>query len=482
MTNGLASLTLTEIKAGLAAGKFSAVEVFRDFRDAYRQDLKASPPLGGYVEFFDDNEGLAEEADKAIARGQGGHLCGLPIAVKDNIAVQGRTLTCASRVLAGYRAPYSATVMKRLLAQGAIPLGRTNMDEFAMGSTCEHSAYGPARNPVDRTRVTGGSSGGSAAVVAARQAPAALGSDTGGSVRLPASFCGVYGFKPTYGALSRYGLVAYGSSLDQIGVLARSPEDVALVFRPAAGLDRRDNTSRAVDLTGLDPLAPARLSGRRVALPREFTGEGIDPEVRARLDGFKAWLEKSGAVVKEISVPLLEHAIAVYYIIATAEASSNLGRYDGVQYGPRSGSANLMDMYFETRTQGFGSEVKRRIFLGNYVLSSGYYDAYYKKAQAVRRILMDGFASVFKDADFVLSPTSPVPAFKLGEKLDNPLAMYLLDAYTTYANLLGTPAVSLPAGKTADGLPVGVQLSGPAGADARLLAVAQAWHKEGAGR
>ncbi len=480
MTNELASLTLTELKAGLAAKKFSAVEAFRAFRKTYDDDRSAQPPLNGFVQFYADNEKLAAAADGKLAGNEGGALCGLPLAVKDNIAIAGRPAECASRVLSGFVPPYSATVTERLLAQGAVPLGRTNMDEFAMGSTCEYSSSGPARNPVDRTRVTGGSSGGSAAVVGARQAPAALGSDTGGSVRLPASFCGVYGFKPTYGALSRYGLIAYGSSLDQIGVLARSPEDVALVFSRAAGLDPRDNTSRETDVSGLDPLAPASLAGLRFVLPKEFTGEGIDPDVRKRLDEFKAWLEKSGAVVKEISVPLLEHAIAVYYIIATAEASSNLGRYDGVQYGPRAGAANLIDMYYETRTQGFGSEVKRRIFLGNYVLSSGYYDAYYKKAQAVRHLLMNEFARVFTEADFVLSPTSPVPAFKLGEKLDNPLAMYLLDAYTTYANLLGTPAISMPAGTTAGGLPVGVQLSGPAGADARLLSVAAAWHREGA--
>jgi aspartyl-tRNA(Asn)/glutamyl-tRNA(Gln) amidotransferase subunit A len=335
---------------------------------------------------------------------------------------------------------------------------------------------------VDRERVTGGSSGGSAAVVAGLQAPAALGSETGGSVRLPASFCGLYGLKPTYGALSRFGLVAYGSSVDQIGVLARSPEDIALVFKHAAGVDPRDNTTRPVDVTRLSPLAPASLKGLRVAVPKEFLGEGIDVETRGRLDGFILWLKDNGAEVREISVPLLNYMIAVYYIIATAEASSNLGRYDGVQYGPRAGAGNLMDMYFATRTRGFGTEVKRRIFLGNYVLSSGYYDAYYKKAQAVRRLLMDEFASIFQKTDVVLSPTSPIPAFKLGEKLANPLAMYLLDVYTTYANLLGAPAVSLPAGKTTAGLPVGVQLSGPAGTDARLLEIALAWHREGADR
>jgi aspartyl-tRNA(Asn)/glutamyl-tRNA(Gln) amidotransferase subunit A len=478
----LVSLTLTAIKAGLAAKNFSAVEVWRAFRDSYRNDQQAKLPLNGYVEFFDDNEKLAEAADRNLAQKQGGELCGLPLAVKDNIAIAGRSLTCASKILAGYRTPYSATVIERLLAQGAIPLGRTNMDEFAMGSTCEHSAYGPSRNPADRERVTGGSSGGSAAVVAGLQAPAALGSETGGSVRLPASFCGLYGLKPTYGALSRFGLVAYGSSVDQIGVLARSPEDIALVFKHAAGVDPRDNTTRPVDVTRLSPLAPASLKGLRVAVPKEFLGEGIDVETRGRLDGFILWLKDNGAEVREISVPLLNYMIAVYYIIATAEASSNLGRYDGVQYGPRAGAGNLMDMYFATRTRGFGTEVKRRIFLGNYVLSSGYYDAYYKKAQAVRRLLMDEFASIFQKTDVVLSPTSPIPAFKLGEKLANPLAMYLLDVYTTYANLLGAPAVSLPAGKTTAGLPVGVQLSGPAGTDARLLEIALAWHREGADR
>ena len=429
--------------------------------------------------FFEDHDTLARQEDEKRANGSAGTLSGLPLAVKDNILIKGRKATCASAVLSGFTAPYSATVIERLSEAGAVPLGRANMDEFAMGSSTEYSHYGPTRNPHQRDYVPGGSSGGPAAVVAAGQAPAALGSDTGGSVRLPAAFCGIYGFKPTYGGLSRYGLVAYGSSLDQIGFLSTAPADIALLFSVAAGRDPRDTTSRDLDVRGLYPLQPAALAGLKVAVPTEFLGEGIDPAVRAATDRFIGWLKKNKAVVTELSIPLLSVCVAIYYIIAPAEASSNLGRYDGVQYGLRVSEESLSDLYVKTRTKGFGSEVKRRIFVGNYVLSSGYYDAYYKKAQAVRSLLHKEFDTLFHDYDLILSPTSPTPPFKLGEKTDDPLTMYLQDVCTTYVNLLGAPGISLPAGITPEGLPIGVQLVGRPGEDANLLKAAEIWHREG---
>jgi aspartyl-tRNA(Asn)/glutamyl-tRNA(Gln) amidotransferase subunit A len=471
--------TLTELKALLDTRKVSAREIFKAFEKNYQADAGSPLPVNGYIEFFNDNEAAAAAEDKKRSQGKAGLLSGLPIAVKDNILMSGRKATCGSHVLKDFIAPYSATVIERLLAEGAVVLGRTNMDEFAMGSSCEHSCYGPTRNPSNREYVPGGSSGGSAAVVSSLQAPVSLGSDTGGSVRLPASFCGIYGLKPTYGVLSRYGLVAYGSSLDQIGILARSPEDIALLLSAAVGPDPRDNTSLDVELGKLFPLKPSSLRGLRFAIPAELMGEGIAQSVRECVERFIGWLKDSGAAVTEISIPLLKYAIAIYYIIAPAEASSNLGRYDGVQYGLRESSENLMDMYCETRTAGFGSEVKRRVFIGNYVLSHGYYDAYYKKAQAVRSLLTREFASVFENYDVILSPTSPTPPFRLGEKLADPLAMYLQDMCTTFANLVGAPALSIPAGVTDTGLPIGIQIAGRTCEEARLLEIASAWEREG---
>ncbi len=485
----ITELSLSELRGGLRRGELTSAEIVSAFRDAYLADAKKEEPLGAYVEFFDDSVALAERADEARRAGEAdAPLLGLPIAVKDNILVKGRALTCASRMLRGFTAPYSSTVIDRLLAAGMIPLGRTNMDEFAMGSSCEYSCYGPARNPADRTRTPGGSSGGSAAAVAGGLAPVALGSETGGSVRLPASFCGLYGLKPSYGSLSRYGLVAFGSSLDQIGLLGRSPEDLAVVFAAAAGRDPRDETSAATDfptaravLDGAE--LPARdFRGLKIAVPREFVPEGLEAEVSAVFDRFVRWARSRGAFVEIIDLPILEASVAIYYILAAAEASSNLARYDGVRYGLRAKEAGtLFEMYERTRSEGFGEEVRRRILIGNFVLSSGYYDAYYKKAQAVRALLLREVARVLAEHELILSPTAPTPAFKLGSKVRDPLAMYLSDVYTTFANLALLPSLSLPAGLSREGLPIGVQLTGRRFAEETLLSCAETWRREGGG-
>lgn len=486
----ITGLTLVELRDRLQSGTLGSAEIVGAYREAYLADSRSERPLNGYIEWFDDALALAEAADAERLRGGGSGegpngkpLLGLPIAVKDNILIRGRQATCASEILKGFVAPYSATVIDRLLARGMIPVGRTNMDEFAMGSSCEYSCYGPSRNPVDRDRTTGGSSGGSAAVVAGGQAPIALGSETGGSVRLPASFCGVYGLKPSYGSLSRYGLVAFGSSLDQIGVVGRCPADIALVLSASAGVDPNDETSAQVDSASLAHSVPASLEGVRMAIPAEFLAEGLDAEVRSVFDAFVSWARTAGAVVETVSLPILDASVAIYYIIAPAEASSNLSRYDGVRYGLRATDpANLFELYERTRSRGFGKEVRRRILLGNYVLSSGYYDAYYKKAQGVRTLLIREVGALLSRFDLILSPTSPTPAFVLGSKVDDPLAMYLSDIYTTFANLALLPSLSLPAGRTSAGLPVGVQLTGRRFAEGRLLSWAELWHRSGGAR
>ncbi|MCD6121673.1 MAG: Asp-tRNA(Asn)/Glu-tRNA(Gln) amidotransferase subunit GatA [Spirochaetales bacterium] len=476
----IAELSLSELKKLLDSGELSSLEVVEALREQFNADAKSGEPLNGYIEFFNDAEELAIKADTARKTGTAGLLEGLPIAVKDNILISGRRATCGSAILKGFTAPYSSTVVERLMNEGAIPIGRTNMDEFAMGSTCEYSVYGPTKNPVNRDYVAGGSSGGSAAVVAAKQAPCALGSETGGSVRLPASFCGTYGLKPTYGSLSRYGLVAFGSSLDQIGIVSRNPDDIALVMKVASGFDSNDATSADIDFSGLFPAKKISLKGKKVALPEELSGERIDDQVRNFLNLFKAWLAGEGVEVQSISIPLLKTAVAMYYIIAPAEASSNLARYDGVRYGFRdTGGKTLEDLYIRTRTKGFGEEVKRRIFIGNYVLSSGYYDAYYKKAMKVRYLLKEELNKVLKKYDFILSPTSPVLPFKRGEKIDDPLSMYLIDICTVFANLALLPALSIPVGIADSGLPVGMQLTGRMFKEGELLQAAKNWFIEG---
>jgi len=413
------------------------------------------------------------QAQAAAARPTG-VLYGMPVAVKDNICTLEFTTTCGSRILEGYRSPYEATVVAKLKAAGALIAGKTNCDEFAMGSSTEHSAYGRVFHPLDKARVPGGSSGGSAALVGAGAVPAALGSDTGGSVRQPASFCGVVGIKPTYGRVSRYGLVAFGSSLDQIGVFGRSVHDAARVLSVISGRDPRDATCEDRDSLRL-PTVPESLQGFVIGLPREYFPPELDPAVRRACDRAVRLMKELGAAVREVSLPHTPYAVPAYYVIAPAEASSNLARFDGVRYGPRfDGAADLRGLYRSTRGQGFGPEVRRRILVGTYVLSSGYYDAYYRRAQQMRALIAQDFRNVFdRGVDLLFTPTTPTPAFKAGEKLADPVAMYVSDIFTVTANLAGLPAISVPIGR-AKGLPIGGQLIGQAFLEDEMLEAAYA--------
>ena len=426
-----------------------------------------------------DREGAlrrAQELDNES--GGGGALRGVPLAVKDNICVRGMQATCGSAILAGYHPPYDATVTERLHAAGAVIIGKTNCDEFAMGSSNENSAYGPVRNPWDTSRVPGGSSGGSAAAVAAGIVPVALGSETGGSVRQPASLCGIVGLKPTYGRISRYGLVAFGSSLDQIGIFGRGARDIGRVLGVIAGRDARDATTADAPVPDYTAEIGRGLDRARIGVPRELFGEGLDAEVRAAVEAAIEAYRGLGAEIVEVELPHAKYCIAVYYIIATAEASSNLARYDGVRYGFRAEEApELRQMYRRTRDEGFGAEVKRRIMLGTYVLSSGYYDAYYRKAQQVRTLIRQDFMKAFEKCDAIATPTTPTVAFLLGEKTDDPLAMYLNDIYTCTANLAGVPGVSIPCGLSGEGLPIGFQLMGPYWSEGSLLRLAHAYEQ-----
>lgn len=430
--------------------------------------------LNAFLEI--DRQGALERA--AAAENSNGALAGLPVAVKDNICVQGMQASCGSRILGDYHPPYNATVIERLTAAGAVVIGKTNCDEFAMGSSNENSAFGPVRNPWDTTRVPGGSSGGSAAAVAAGIVPVALGSDTGGSVRQPASLCGVVGLKPTYGRNSRYGLVAFASSLDQVGIFARNVEDVARVLGVIAGRDRHDATTADVPVPDYTASLTGDLKGARIGFPRVLFGEGLDAEVgdsvRAVVDVYR----DLGAEIVDVELPHAKYAIAVYYIIATAEASSNLARFDGVRYGFRAEDApELRQMYRRTREEGFGAEVKRRIMLGTYVLSAGYYDAYYLKAQKVRTLIKNDFLTAFGSCDAIITPTAPSTAFALGEKVDDPLAMYLNDIYTVTANLAGVPGLSAPCGLSSERLPIGFQLLGPYWSEPTLFKLAHAYQQ-----
>jgi len=473
----ICDMSLVELKAALEAGKLTSVAIVKAFRAAYEADKLSAKPLMGYLEFYDDAEALAQAADAARTAGDKRPLLGLPFAVKDNISVKGKACTCGSNILKGYVAPYNATVTERLTAAGAIPLGRTNMDEFAMGSSTEYSAYGPSRNPVNRDLTPGGSSGGSAAVVAGGQAPFALGTETGGSVRLPASYCGIYGLKPTYGTLSRSGVVAFGSSLDQVGLFARNVDDIALALSVMAGRDRHDDTSAELDFSALANLSPAEIKGLRVALPKEFMdAKGLDPEIAAIFERACEWFRSRGAVVETVSIPVLEAAIGCYYVIALSEAASNLSRFDGIRYGLRKDPGEGFDqLYVATRSDGFNAEVKRRIVIGNYVLSTHFSGETYKKGMSVRARIQKDVGAVFGKYDILLCPTSPTVAFKLGEKVDDPLAMYLSDLYTTFVNLARIPSLSVPMGATAAGLPVGIQICGAHFAEGTILSVAKAW-------
>lgn len=419
--------------------------------------------LNGELNSFLSIERESALAHAAMLDAESGErlLEGVAIAVKDNICTKGMRTSCGSQILNNYRAHYDATAISRLKDAGAIIVGKTNMDEFAMGSSNESSAFGPAKNPWDTSRVPGGSSGGSAVAVASGVVRASLGSETGGSVRQPASLCGIVGFKPTYGRISRFGLVAFASSLDNIGIFGQTTKDVADVLTAVAGRDERDSTSADVAVPDYSSTLGNDIAGKVIGVPRTLLGEGVDEEVRASIEASIANFESLGAKIVDVELPHAKYGIAVYYIIATAEASSNLARFDGVRYGFRAEeAAGLREMYFKTREQGFGPEVKRRIMLGTYVLSSGYYDAYYSKAQKVRALVKRDYTEAFKECDAILTPTSPDTAFKLGERSDDPIAMYLSDIYTVSANLAGIPGISVPCGLSSDGLPIGVQLVG----------------------
>ncbi|MEP0841919.1 MAG: Asp-tRNA(Asn)/Glu-tRNA(Gln) amidotransferase subunit GatA [Phycisphaerae bacterium] len=474
--------SLIEVRDSIRAGRVAAREWVRGALEAIE---RLDPQLHCLVSHDAERaRALAARVDERIARGESvGPLAGVPLLIKDNICTRFGRTTCGSRMLENFAAPYDAHVVERLESAGAVIVGKANLDEFAMGSSTENSAYGPTRNPWDPSRVPGGSSGGSAAAVAAGIVPAALGSDTGGSVRQPAGFCGVTGLKPTYGRVSRYGLVAYGSSLDQIGPLTRDVRDAALLLGVVAGRDPRDSTS--VDRPVPDYLAELDrpLDRVRVGLADEYFGEGLDPEVRAAVESAIEVYRKAGADVVPVRLPHMKYAIACYYLVATAEASSNLARYDGVHYGHRTAApADYIDLYCASRQEGFGPEVRRRIMLGTYALSSGYYDAYYLKALKVRTLIKRDFERAFAEVDVIAGPTSPAPAWLIGEKVNDPLAMYLMDIYTVSVNLAGIPGISIPCGFTSGGLPVGLQLLGPHFAEERLLRVAHAfqartdWH------
>ncbi len=419
----------------------------------------------------------ADAVDARIAAGENpGALAGLPIAIKDVICEKGVECTCASRILEGYYPPYDATVIERLRAAGAVIVGRLNMDEFAMGSSTENSACKTTCNPWDIERIPGGSSGGSAAAVAARQVPAALGTDTGGSIRQPAALCGVTGLKPTYGRVSRYGLVAYASSLDQIGTLSLNAEDTAILLSVIAGHDPRDSTSANVPVADYSAELTGELRGLKIGVPREYFVKGLDPAIETSVRNAVNNLAQLGAKVVEISLPHTEYAIATYYVVATAEASSNLARYDGIHYGRRAaGAKNLREVYTKSRREGFGEEVIRRIILGTYVLSSGYYDAYYLKALKVRTLIKRDFDDAFDKVDVIVTPTTPAPAFKLGEKLDDPLQMYLSDIFTVSVNLAGIPGMSVPCGFSDTGLPLGMQILARPFDEATILKTAHAF-------
>lgn len=432
----------------------------------FLERIEASNDRLNAFTFVDAERARARAAmlDRALGDGEApGPLHGMVIAVKDMICQKGRVVSCGSKMLAGFRSLYDATAIERLERAGAIIIGRTNCDEFGMGSSNENSYFGPARHPIDEARVPGGSSGGSASAVAAGLCHAALGTDTGGSIRQPAAFCGAVGLKPTYGRVSRYGLVAYASSFDVIGPIARSTSDVALMLEVMAGRDDRDSTSADVEVPSYGDVAGRGLAGLRVGIPAEYMSDDVDPQVKAAVDATIERISESGADVREVSLPNTKYGIATYYILTTAEASSNLGRYDGVRYGHRAEAQkqakwSLSDMYTATRTEGFGEEVKRRIMLGTYVLSSGYYDAYYSKAQRVRSLIARDFEEAFTRVDVLLTPATPTPAFRLGEKTADPLTMYLSDVFTVGASLAGIPGIVVPVGRSEDGLPVGVQL------------------------
>jgi aspartyl-tRNA(Asn)/glutamyl-tRNA(Gln) amidotransferase subunit A len=467
MSDDLHLLTLTQLAAGLKNGDYSSEQLTQALLDRI---VAFDKSLNAFITVTADQAlAAARRADTARAAGTGGVLNGLPIVHKDIFCTKGVLTTCGSRMLENFVSPYDATVVERLGAAGAVVLGKTNMDEFAMGSSNETSYFGPVRNPWDHKRSPGGSSGGSAAAVAARLAPAATGTDTGGSIRQPAALTGTVGLKPTYGRVSRYGMIAFASSLDQAGVITRSTEDAALLLGVMAGFDERDSTSIEQPVPDYVGQLSGSIDGLRVGIVRQHFDAGLDEQCAAVVKEALAVLEAQGAVLTEVDLPNLDLSVPTYYVVAPAECSSNLSRFDGVRFGRRADNPeDLLDLYCRSRGEGFGAEVKRRIMTGTYVLSAGYYDAYYLKAQQVRQLIADDFSRAFKDVDVIAGPTSPTPAFGLGDKTDDPITMYLNDIYTIGANLAGLPALSTPCGFV-DNLPVGLHLVGPHFAEATLL-------------
>jgi aspartyl-tRNA(Asn)/glutamyl-tRNA(Gln) amidotransferase subunit A len=479
MTNAdLTHLSAAEARRLLDGRELSAVELVEAY---FARIDEVEGSIHAYLhQMREVAQEQATAADTRIASGQSAPLTGIPIALKDILVTTDAPTTAASKILEGFRSPYDATVVRRLREQGAVFLGKTNTDEFAMGSSTENSAYGPTFNPWDTTRVPGGSSGGSAAAVAAREAVLTLGSDTGGSIRQPAGFCGVVGLKPTYGRVPRYGLMAFASSLDQIGPFARTVEDAAIMLGAIAGADGMDATSVPMEVPNYAAMTRTDLKGLRIGIAREYRVPGMEPGVTAAIDAAFAQLESLGAELVEVSLPHTEYALATYYITAPAEASANLSRYDGVKYGLRVDEPSLQETYRETRREGFGAEVKRRIMLGTYALSSGYYDAYYVKAQKVRTLIKQDFDSAFESVDVIAGPTSPTVAFAIGSRTDDPYQMYLADVFTIPANMAGIPGMSLPCGLS-EGLPVGLQLLGKPFDETTLLSVGHVYEQSTGG-
>lgn len=468
--------SIGSIRKALEARRLSARELTQEF---YSRIDKRNPELNAYLALCPERAfAQADRVDAMVSRGDTlPPLAGVPMAIKDVISTKGVRTTCGSKILEHYVPPYDATAVERLEAAGAVLLGKTNCDEFAMGSSNENSAYGPVRNPVAPDRVPGGSSGGSAAAVAAGLAVGALGTDTGGSVRQPGALCGIPALMPTYGRVSRYGLIAFASSLDRIGPFAKSVRDAATILGVIAGRDPKDETSAEVAKPDYSAEIDNPVAGMRIGIPKEYFGKGMDPEVRSHVEAGIKRLESMGCKSIELRMPHTDYAIATYYIVATAEASSNLARFDGVRFGLRAESGTLREMYKKTRGKGFGPEVKRRIMLGTYALSSGYYDAYYLRAQKVRSLIASDFARAFETVDVIVTPTSPSPAFRIGERVADPLSMYLADIYTVTGSLAGIPGISIPCGSTSGGLPIGMQIVGPHFAEAKVLQIAHAFEQ-----
>ena len=474
----ITELTVHELQEKLKNKELTVTEITKAYADRIKEK---EPDVQAFItELTEQGIKQAEEIQKRIDNGEDlGNLAGIPIGIKDIICTKGVKTTCASKMLENFVAPYDATVMEKINKEEMIDLGKLNMDEFAMGGSTEHSYFKKTKNPWDLSRVPGGSSGGSAAAVAANMVPWALGTDTGGSIRQPASFCGVVGLKPTYGLVSRYGVVAFASSLDQVGVFTKDVQDCAMLLNVIAGHDEKDTTSVDVGEKDYTKSLQKDIKGLKIGVPKEFYGEGINPEVKASLESALAKYKEMGAEVEEISLDIAKYSLATYYIIACAEASSNLGRYDGIRYTYRAKDCkNLKEIYKKSRSEGFGAEVKRRIILGTYVLSSGYYDAYYKKAQQVRTLVMNEFNKVFEKYDVIITPTSPTVAFKLGAKLDNPLEMYLSDICTVSVNIAGLPGMSIPCGVDSEGMPIGMQIIGKKFDEETIIKTAYAFEQE----